>query len=68
MSTWFDNNYDLQKETVDIIKALDMTASLIQIKNTTVYELRLLEKNCIIITKKIMTKILLNQSNNTLME
>ena len=49
----FELNISSKEETTNIVKESNMTASLIQIKQTVVYELKLLEKNCIIITKKI---------------
>ena len=49
----FELNVFSKEETINIVKELNMTASLIQIKHSMVYELKLLEKNCIIVTKKI---------------
>ena len=42
-----------KEETTNIIKESNMTASLIQIKQSLVYELKLIEKNCIIVKKEI---------------
>ena len=56
----FGLNIFSKEETVNIVKELNMTASLIQIKHSMVYELKLLEKNCIIITKKISNSRNLN--------
>jgi len=56
----FELNVFSKEETVDIVKELNMTASLIQIRHSMVYELKLLEKNCIIVTKKISNSRNLN--------
>ena len=56
----FELNVFSKEETVDIVKELNMTASLIQITHSMVYELILLEKNCIIVTKKISNSRNLN--------
>jgi len=56
----FELNVFSKEETVNIVKELNMTASLIQIKHSIVYELKLLEKNCIIITKTISNSRNLN--------
>ena len=49
----FELSVSSNEETVNLVKELNMTASLIQIKHSLVYELKLLEKNCVIVTKKI---------------
>jgi len=56
----FELNVFSKEETVNIVKELNMTASLIQIRHSMVYELKLLEKNCIIVTKKISNSRNLN--------
>ena len=49
----FELSVSSKEEKVSLVKELNMTTSLIQIKHTIVYELRLLEKNCVIVTKRI---------------
>ena len=49
----FELSVSSKEETTNIVKESNMTASLIQIKQTLVYKLRLIEKNCIIVKKEI---------------
>ncbi len=49
----FELSISSKEEMVNIVKELNMTASLIEIKYSVVYELKLIQKNCVIVTKKI---------------
>ena len=49
----FQLSVSSKEETINIVKESNMTASVIQIKQSLVYELKLIEKNCIIVKKEI---------------
>ena len=49
----FELSVSSKEEIVNIVKELNMTASVIQINHSIVYNLKLINKNCIIVTKKI---------------
>ena len=49
----FELKVSSKEKITNIVKETNMTASLIQIKYSLVYELKLIEKNCIIVKKEI---------------